>query len=126
MKYIKTYENLDEINKYQGIFYFIPYNDKVLVPLAIDKINTSNELKEKIMDDTDFFYKLYNRTNIGFIMGIRPDCKKYPYQYYICNNEVHKKNGITFYLEDNSDTIYTYGGIIELEDWQITSYKYNI
>ena len=85
MKYIKLYEFE---NKYDGIYYFIPYVDADLVRLAIEKLNISKEVKNLIFNDSSFWInlKLHDTQvyGVGCFITVKND-QNQPFTYWICN-----------------------------------------
>jgi len=124
MKYLKAYEKI----RIDGIFYFIPYVNEKLARLAIEKINTTKKIKSEIQKSS-LFNSLAKESvidyNVGFFIGIKPEHNGWPFEYWVCEKKDTKNEGYIAFMKD-TETSYTYGGEITLEDWEIAANKYNL
>ena len=99
-------------------------SDYTLISLAVQKISTTNEVKQQIMNDKTGLFNKISQHN-GLFIGIKNN-KNYPYEYGVVVNETYsKKRMYDLFINDNL-TEYIYGGEIRLEDWEIAANKYNL
>lgn len=118
----KIFEEAKQINTY----FFIPYDDIDLIRASIKKLNITKALKDKILSEPEFWEQLEvilpsGKQVVGCYIIILSQIGTFG--YWICDTRRSTK-------EEALDWFYNHhmidGGVVELEDWEISSNKYNI
>ena len=121
-KFNKAYENKGKnkisIFTFIPFFYYIPYTDKTLFELAVNKISIRDKLKTQIIEDSNNFIML---GRIGFFISIFSHTY---YTYYSVDDSEELEIGYSHYIRNYKNIIYK--GEIKLEDYEIAANKYNL
>jgi hypothetical protein len=117
MKYLEKYN-------FNRIYYHIPYNTESLIKLAINKLQIPKTTLDKILACDELFENL--QTDINCHKNVKGcfiviEFKKFS-GYWIITKKNSMTDAIKFFKETNDIN----GGVIKLEDWEISANKYNL